>query len=179
MTGLTITAILLGTALSITFILFLVAPYLKSKQNQQRLSETQMSLPRKAAGSFSFILGLLLFFGWFYFLAQREAPYSSPLGPVLAHMLLMLVSSIALVIAGVSMLKNWKRSALLFWSALGLLHFSLIISLLQYGNMGHPVLMNGIAIAIVVVLIYFVALIYAFEHYVFHFDEEDKKERGK
>lgn len=74
------------------------------------------------------------------------------------------------------MILNWDKNSSAFLYALAFVSFSLIISLLQFGNQGHPMLMDGIAIAVMLVLIYFVGLIYSFQHFVFRFDQTSESE---
>jgi hypothetical protein len=174
--GLTVTAILLGGGLSIFFILSMVLIYFKPKPEPAIKGEprTTNSLPRKCAGAYALIVGLVMLSAWVFFLMKGRESLVSQLSALILHVILMFISSIVLIVAGVAMIRHWHRSALLFYSALAFSSFSVFVSLFEYGNRGHPILMNGIAIVLVIVLAYFIGLAYAFEHFIFHLDTDEK-----
>lgn len=180
MSEITITLILLGGGLSIIFILFAVIPYLRSQApaTQKWKSKETNPLIRKAAGMFALSVGLIMLGAWLYFLIERREAFISHISAIILHVILMFFSSVALIFAGVAMIRHWHRSAGLFYGALAISNFSIIVSLLQYGTQGHPFLMNGIAIVVLIVLTYFVGGIYAFEHFVLHLDEEENGEES-
>ena len=84
-----------------------------------------------------------------------------------------------LVVGGFGMLRSWSRGPALFMIANGFILFTTILALTAYGMTGHPFLMNGITIFLVIVSVYMVALVYGWEHFVLRLDEPEPREKKK
>lgn len=163
----------LGIFLSLIFLVFFILVF--RSEGISKASPNDLSLAQRLAGMTTLAVGLLMLVGWLNFMDFGEANPTLERGPYILHIFLMFFSSVALLLAGVAMLRSWKKSVGLFFSAIFLVSFSLLYSLMQYGNQGHPILMNGIAVIVGLVLVYFIGLIYAFEHFVFQLDLSSEK----
>ena len=75
----------------------------------------------------------------------------------------------AMICVGVPIFSN--SCAVFSSQAVGIMIFTILLSLTQFGLRGHDFLMNGVAVVLVVVVGYFVGLTYAWGHFVFHVDE--------
>jgi MFS family permease len=179
MESLSLVAVFLGGGLAIVFILFTTLLYWKARPERKKAGEprTVNPLPRKTAGVISILVGLILLFTWIYSFREGSNQMTVNSRSLIFNAVLMCASAISMIIAGVSMINNWAKSAYIFGAALLITSFSTITSLLENRDDGQPILMNGIAVAAVIVLVYFVGLSYFFEHFIFRLDTQNRKRR--
>ncbi len=163
----------LGIFLALIFIIFFILVF--KSEIGTKSSPQSLSLTQRVAGVITLSMGLLMLVGWLQFIDFARTQPDLEKAPYYLHLMLMFFSAIALMLAGTAMLRMWRKSAALFFSSIFLVSFSILYSLMQYGNQGHPILMNGVAIIVGLVLIYFIGLIYAFEHFVFQLDLSSEK----
>ena len=110
---------------------------------------------------------------WLYFIFKGRESLKYNFDFLLSHIILQLFSSLALILSGLAMIRGLLRAPALLMTAYAIVIFTQIFSVLVYGSTGHPFLMNGIAIILFIALIYFVGLVYAWEHFVFKLDQRN------
>lgn len=157
---------LFGGLLSLVFVGYVFLAEVEAKKGRRSYSG-----PQKFAGGFSMFLGVLMLGAWIYFLVSGSDSFMSSFGPLLTHVALELISALSLVVGGFAMLRGLSRSPALLMTSYALVSFTQVLSLAVYGPTGHPFLMNGVALMLLIVLIYFVGLVYAWEHFVFRLDQ--------
>jgi hypothetical protein len=165
MTQLETVGVILGGLLSILFVGYVVLAEIEAKKGRRVYTS-----PQKFAGGFSLLLGILMLGAWIYFLKVGSESLSNSFGFLFTHVALELVSALALMIGGVAMIRGLSRAPALLMTAYALVSFTQVVSVAIYGSNGHPFLMNGIALILFIVLIYFVGLVYAWEHFVLKLD---------
>lgn len=170
MEDLEITGVIIGGFLTAIFIGYIVLEEYSSQAITRSYSRAQLF-----AGSFTVLIGLIMLAAWIYFLAQGRESFLRDFTYLVAHVVLELVSAVALIVAGAYMLLGRWRAPALLMTAYTLLVFTQVFSLLVYGVRGHPFLMNGIAIILIVVLTYFIGVAYAWEHFVFRLDRPESR----
>ena len=171
--SLRITGLLLGGFLSLIFIGYTVLSISEGKKYGGA------SAPKKFAGTFSLALGLIMLGAWIYLITTGWAAFLTQAEALSIHVLTELISAVTLIVAGVAMLRNWSRGPALLMIANGVLLFTTMLTLASYGATGHPFLMNGIAILLVIVSVYLVGLVYGWEHFVLHLDEQRPHEKKR
>ncbi|MCM0606567.1 MAG: hypothetical protein KA715_10795 [Xanthomonadaceae bacterium] len=168
MSQLEITGMILGGLLSVVFVGYLILAETGAKKGRRRYNG-----PQRFAGGFSFLLGVLMFGAWTYFVIDGRESLMRSFGFLFTHVALELVSSLALIIGGLAMFRGLFRAPALMMTAYAIVIFTQVLSVSIYGPIGHPFLMNGIALILLVVLIYFVGLVYAWEHFVLRLDQPE------
>jgi hypothetical protein len=169
-TSLQMTGILLGGFLSFVFIGYTILSTLEGKRPEGAF------VPQKAAGGFSLVIGLLMMGAWAFLMKSGWDSFQTQKAEYSFHVLTELVSSGMLIVAGIAMMRNWSRGPALFIIANGLLLYTTVYALLAYGTTGHPLLMNGLAVLLMIVSVYMVGLVYGWGHFVLHMDESRLKE---
>jgi hypothetical protein len=172
-TALRITGILIGGFLSLIFVGYMILTF------SERKRQTGASAPQKFAGAFSLTLGIVMAAAWAYFMVTGWTSFWNQPTTLSIHVLTELLSSVMLVAAGIGMLRSWSRGPALFMIANGSLLFTTMLALTAYGMTGHPFLMNGITIFLVIVSVYMVGLVYGWEHFVLRLDEPEPGEKKK
>ena len=177
MDHLSLTGIILGSLLGAYFLLFAVLTFIERRTKKGKpIFKNDPTLPRKVVGVFAFILGILML-GMSMFWIVGEASLVNPFLTLATHFGLMLLASGALITSSIALLRGWRGCAAMFMVAIGLLLFSVVWALPQYGRLGHPFLMNGVAVVLVVVGAYFVGIPFAWEHFVLRLDKEKKSKK--
>ena len=171
MSQLEITGMIFGVLLSIVFVAYVLLAEHGAKKGRRSYSG-----PQRFAGGFSLLLGVLMFGVWIYFVIDGRESLMHSFGFLVTHVALELVSSLALIIGGLAMFRGLFRAPALMMTAYAIVFFTQVLSVLIYGSLGHPFLMNGIALILFVVLIYFVGLVYAWEHFVLKLDQPEPKQ---
>lgn len=172
LSDLAILAILLGTGLSAFFLFFLLGHKLKSHPDPVREGEPQVTRPllRGCAGAFCLLSGLLMMGTIVCSVIQGKASVLAQISDASIQVILMGISSIALSLTGIFMIRGWHRSAEIFSYTIGLLTFSILVSLGEYGAGAPPAFMIGVTLLISILIVYFVGLTYAYEHFMFRLD---------
>jgi len=165
--ALQITGILLAGLLSVIFVSYLLVSFSEGKR------PTRVGLPRKLSGAFAIALGSVLSISWIYFMVNGWESFWTQAAQLSVHVLTELASSLTLTISGIAMIRGWSRGPALFLTANALLILTLVLALAAYSTSGHPFLMNGISILLVIASVYMVGLVYGWEHFVLHLDEPE------
>lgn len=168
-----ITGFLLGGLLSIAFLGYTALCFSEGKRRRD------LDAPQRFAGLFSLLLGGLMLGTWAYLLATGWSPFLNQIGSLFVHVATTFASSIVLIVAGFGMIRNWSRGPALFMIANGLVIFTTLLALTTYGAQGHPFLMNGVTLVIVITGVYAVGLVYGWEHFVLHLDEAESYAKTK
>jgi hypothetical protein len=168
MSQLEITGIILGGLMSSVFVGYMLLAEKGAGKGRRRYSG-----PQRFAGGFSLLLGVIMLGAWFFFFIDGLESLTRSFGFLVAHVALELVSALALIIGGLAMFRGLLRAPALMMTAYAIVVFTQVLSVSMYGPLGHSFLMNGIALILLVVLIYFVGLVYAWEHFVFKLDEPE------
>ncbi len=167
-TSLNITGILLGGLLSLVFIGYIFLSFSEGTSHQG-----EAGAPRKFAGLFSLVLGVIMAGSWVYFVTSGWESFRAQASVLSFHVLMELGTAVMIIVAGIAMIRNWSRGPALFMVANGLFLFTTVFALMEYGVRGHPFLMNGISILLMLVSVYMVGLVYAWEHFVLRLDESE------
>jgi hypothetical protein len=168
MSHLEITGLMLGGLLSVIFTAYLVLAESGAKKVRRSYNR-----PQKFAGGFSFLFGALMLGAWIFFVTTGREKLIRDYGFFVPHLALEFISSLALMLAGLAVFRELVRAPALLMTAYAIVIFTKIFSIAIYGSSGHPLMMNGVALILLVVVIYFVGLVYAWEHFVLHLDEPD------
>ena len=171
--ALQLTGILLGAILFAVFIGYTVLSFSEGKAQQAP------SAPRRFAGIFSITLGVITLGAWTYLLRVGWFSFVHGVEKLWPHVLTELISALILMVAGFGMIRNWSRGPALFMLANGFLLLSTTLALTTYGNQGHPLLMNGVFILLTVISVYWVGLVYGWEHFVLKLDEPESTPQNK
>lgn len=168
-----VTAIVIGIFFSIIFIGYMAL----SASEARKL--TSPRAPKRVVGALSILIGLLLVFSWIYFRAVALPQVWYQNLTMSFHIITELFSALALVIAGIALFKDWPRGPALFMLANAYLLFTSMLTFAIYGNVSQAEFLNPISNLLVLVAVYLVGLVYAWEHFVFRLDTgtqpEDKK----
>ena len=92
---------------------------------------------RFSVGVSILVLGFSWFVAWLYFLITGWESFLANMSSLMPHVLLHLISSALLVIAGIAVFKKWKRNKGIMLFSVGVLLFNIIISITIYGPEGH------------------------------------------
>ncbi len=172
MSSLEVTGMVLGGLLSVVFIGYLLLVEYGVKEGRRPFNG-----PQRFAGGITLLLGGIMLGAWIYFFVKGRESLMRSFGFFATHVALELLSAIALMMGGLAMLRGLVRAPAIMMTAYALVVFTQILSVTVYGPIGHPFLMNGIALILLIVLIYFIGLVYAWEHFVLKLDESDSSPR--
>jgi len=161
-----ITGMVLGGLLTIVFVGYMVLVELRSKHARR-----QFRGPQKFAGGFSALFGVLMLGAWIYFFIRGQESLMRSFGFLATHVTLELISSLALIVGGVAMFRGLSRAPAIMMTAYAILIFTQVLSLSVHGSAGHLILMDGVALILLIPLLYFVGLVYAWEHFVLKIDQ--------
>jgi len=165
MTHIGFTVLMIGIVLIFVIISSLIFAYSK-KQDRKTISKSQ-----KLAGSLTLSLGLIMMFFWSYFVMTGWSSMMMKIDKLLPHVILQLVTAMSLFLAGIGTLRGWSRGPALLVTSAGILIFTMILSFINYGTMGHPMTMNAVATVVTLIFLIMIGLVYNWEHFVFKLDE--------
>lgn len=136
-----------------------------------------VTMSKPFLGIFSTALGLIMLLAWGYLLYTGFNSLMSNFRVYLPHVTLELISGLGFVFSGLLLLKNSKYGTHGFLGSSSAFLLSTIGALLEHGMDNHPMLMNGVAIFVSVILIYFVGLVYSWSHVIIHWEERPESLR--
>jgi hypothetical protein len=137
------------------------------------------NLADKLAGVFSLLAGTIILGVWAYLLQNRWGSFRAQAGVLWLHVSSEALSGLTLMVAGGALLKGLSRGPALLMLANGLLILTTVQALLSFGNRGHPMIMNGMAVIMTVTSAYMVGLVYGWGHFVLHLEGEKQESEGK
>ncbi len=131
----------------------------------------QVSMTKRYLGVFSLGLGTIMLIAWGYLILAGWKGLEGRIQTYLPHILLELVCGIGFFFSGLALIKRKALGSKGFIGSTALFLFSTISTLIEYGMDKHPMLMNGIAILVSLVLIYCVAMVYCWGNVILHWEE--------
>ncbi len=95
------------------------------------------SIERFVMGVSTSAFGLSWLVAWFYFLSVGWTAFTANMSFLLWHVILQFLAATGLLVAGIGIFRNWKRSTGLFIGSMGLLVVSVGVAIVVYGPQGH------------------------------------------
>lgn len=174
MDALTITTLLIGASIGTFFMVFMIMSFKgdRARAGHPTVRDTT-GTARKFASTMGLVLGTFMLGAWLYYFFEGDRSLSQRLTAFNAHAATMLFAGVTLWWGSFALARHRKRGPLIFVTAMGLLVFAILHALVQYGLGGHSLFKNGIAIVLLVVVAYLIGLVFAWEHFVLHLDEDD------
>lgn len=130
----------------------------------------------KIAGLVSLILGVVTLTLWGYIMLSEPQPASSTPLMSFVHLSSEFISGCMLLIAGVALLNEWRRGPLIFMVATAMILLTSLVSLVAFGPNDRLFLLNGVSVAFLVVGSYFAGMVYGWQHFVMHLDDDEGAE---
>jgi hypothetical protein len=161
------TGVTLGVFLSVIFVVYLLLSLSESKK-QRAPGGTQ-----RLAGIISFAVGVIMTGAWVYLIAIGWNSFLTRFSTIWFHVFTEMVSSVSMLISGIAMYRNWSRGPALYMISNALLLFTTLFAFMSHGTQGHPYIMNGVSMIVLVVSVYMVALVFGWQHYVLKLDQPE------
>jgi hypothetical protein len=130
------------------FLLVGGTPWKKGEETDPvQLGRRSYSVEIFSVGVTTSVLGVSWLVAWFYFLSTGWDSFIGQVNSLLLHVILQLAAALGLILAGVAIFRKWKSFKPIFFTSMGVLVGSLLMSLFFYGARGHgePVFMYLIA----------------------------------
>jgi hypothetical protein len=127
--------------LGINFCFLLIGgPWQKGENFQNvKVAKKVYTIERFTVGVSISILGLSYLVVWLYFMFAAAESFSFLLNRHFVHILLQLIASLTMIIAGVGIFRQWRRNKAIFLTSVTILMLSTIFALSFYGPSGHAV----------------------------------------
>ncbi|MGE4133853.1 MAG: hypothetical protein AB7F86_19610 [Bdellovibrionales bacterium] len=108
-----------------------------------KIGSRSYSVERFVMGTSTSVFGISWLVAWAYFLSVGWSSFTSNMGFLFWHVILQFLAASGLLVAGIGIFKQWRRSTGLFLGSMGLLVFSVGVAIVIYGPVGHgePVFM--------------------------------------
>lgn len=133
-----------------------------------KVGKRTYSVQKFAVAVSTSVFGVSWLLAWVYFLIAGWTSFALQFNSLLLHVGLQLVAGIALVISGVSIFRQWKRSKGLFLTSMAILVGSTGTAIIVYGPRGHgePMFMYLIGIWTLVMGGYLTTAVYILDRLV-------------
>jgi hypothetical protein len=138
------------------------------------MGKRTFTVERFAVGVSTSVFGISWLFAWAYFLIVGWDSFMAQFNSLFLHVALQFVASAGLMLAGVSIFRQWERSKGIFLTSMGLLVGSIVLAIAVYGPQGHgsQMFMYLIGAWTLVVGGYFTTAVYLLDRLVQNSDEK-------
>lgn len=170
--------IILVIGMNFCFLLIGGVPFHKGKEFAKvKMGMKSFTVERFAVGVSTSVFGFGWLVGWIYFLISGWDSFVVQIDALISHVLLQLVASVSLIVSGIGIFKQWKRSNGIFLTSMGILFGSVGISLIAYGPRGHgePLFMYLFAVWTLVVGGFLTIAAYLLDKLVHEWDENQRR----
>ena len=167
-----LTTLILG--INFCFLLVGGTPFDKGEESAPvMIGHRKYSVGRFAVGVSTSVFGASWLVAWSYFLLTGWDSFVAQFADLITHVVLQFLSSLGLLVAGIGIFKQWKRSKGIFLISMATMMASIGVSIVVYGPRGHgdPIFMYLLGAWTVVVGGFFTVIVYFIDRLKNEFDD--------
>lgn len=146
-----------------------------------KMGKRTYTVEKFAVGVSTSVFGVCWLAAWFYFLFTGWDSFVAQFDSLILHVVLQFIASIGLIVSGVGIFRQWKRSKGIFLTGMITLFVSVGIAVAIYGPRGHgdPIFMYLLGMWTLVVGGFLTAGTYLLDRLLHDWDEQLPKNKSK